>query len=393
MFHRRQKTNFRVTEFSLSGGYLHSLLKAKYTYINIGDLFDYVADALWHVVGARRNSVNFTLINVCSPFTNFSHGSSIAPPVIASPKGQALILTFALNYRQGYNAIVGPVTVHHHSNSVTRWGINGKSDDFVSISVNMVLGAELGCAHPRANELEYIYNLIGPMTKSIVRRQNSYLTAERDYQELHEEKNLRDLHKDIYRMPLKQLFMQVPIYLWVFNYHLWEYAPNVIPQRLITPSAALYFFMYLTNSVAIEAKRDGDVTMKRLGLNSDQLENNNSSGIAGVLASSILSFVQMVKTPGDKQLSDIELLAPAVLQKFLQTGDTQIDTSHDYRMQMRISFAQLIADLQVRQNDLGALFLPAKKLAQRILKKDSNLRDTLNRAMQYPQSDVVRSDS
>lgn len=395
MFHRHQKTNFRVSEFSLSGGYLHSLLNAKYTHINIGELFEYLADQLWHTVGTKTDRVDFTLINVCSPFTRYSHGSQSEPPTFSRPRGKGLIFTFAIRNAQHYSTFrFNPRNVRRNSNSLTKWGFNMDCNNFVSISVDMVQGEDWGTNSSRANELEYIYNLIGPMTKSLMRRQTQYETSDRDYADAHEKRSLHDWYSELYRMPLKQMFLQVPYHLWAFNYHIWEYAPNVIPQRTITPQVATYFFMYLNDSVAKEPKRSGDVTMKRLGLMKNDMGNAlNDSGIAGILASSLIAFIQRIRSSDGNDLSDLELLAPAVLSQFLNQGNTQIPNGYGYRIEMAVANNSLISDLRSREKDLGYLFMPPKEVAANILRQDQNWRQTINSAMKFPQTDLtVRSD-
>lgn len=395
MFHRQQKTNFRVTEFSESGAFLHSLLKDKYTHINIGELFEYVADSLWHTVGATTDRVDFTLINVCSPFTRYSHGYSVEPPLAARPAGKSLIFTFAIKSTRTYSGrVFNRRHVRHNSNSLTKWGLNFNCNDFVSISVDMTQGEEWGTNSSRLFELQYIYNLIGPMTKSLMRRQTQYETSDRDYEDAHSKRSLADFHSELYRMPLKQLFLQVPYHLWVFNYHIWEYAPNVLPQRTITAQAAIYFFMYLNSAVPKQPRRSGDVTMKRLGLMSDDMGNAlNDSGIVGILASSLISFIQRIRSSDGTDLSDLELLAPAVLRQFLDVGDTQITTGFDAKVKMHVANTMLTADLYSREKDLGYLFMPPKEVAANILRQDQNWRAMINDAMKYPQSDLTdRSD-
>jgi hypothetical protein len=49
MIHRNQRVSFRRSEFPLSGAFLQSLLKSRYLNINIGELFEFLADQLTHV--------------------------------------------------------------------------------------------------------------------------------------------------------------------------------------------------------------------------------------------------------------------------------------------------------------------------------------------------------
>jgi hypothetical protein len=186
-------------------------------------------------------------------------------------------------------------------------------------------------------------------------------------------------------MPLKQLFTSVPYHMWVFNYHVWEYAPNMIPQRCVTPAVVMYYFMYLQGVVPMLPRITGDVTMKRLGLNGAKVLDD---GIAGILSSSILRFVQMVKSPNDIQLTDDEIVAPAIMDVFLRTGKTQLARKRGYMGDAIESMKHMIADLQARQNEVGYLFLPPDDVARKILLQDVNWRNRINSAMVYPQDEV-----
>lgn len=387
MIHRTQRVSFRTSEFPLSGGFLQSLLKPRYLNINIGDLFEYLADQLKNVVGALKSPIDFTLVNVCSPFTKFSHGYYNEPPTFALPNGKAIVFTFLTRAEKHTEQIIRRRWVRSPSNSVRRWGFDGHAGDFVSISLDMTQGDEYGCAHPGPNELQYIYNLIGAMTKSFARRQGSYLPIERSYQDFHSLLSLRDMYSEYYRMPLKQLFQQAPYHLWVFNYHVWEYAPNLLPQRTITPAAAMYYFMYLNGVVPLMSRRPNDVTMKRLGYTGTKIADD---GIAGILSSSVLRMVQMMKTPGDIQLTDDEILAPAVINAFLTTGKPQLSRTREYMGDAIDGMKKLITDVQSRENELGYLFLPPDETARKIMRTDIIWRDRIRSAMLYPQDEITR---
>lgn len=378
MFHREQKTNFRVSEFSLSGGFLQQLLqRPEFGTYDIGELFEFIADSLYHTVGVMTDRVDFTLINVCSPFTRYSHGSAIEPPMAAWPRGKALIFTFAIGPVKTYeNQFFRYRDVRHNSNSLTKWGLDNDCNDFVSISIDMVQAADWHLEGMRANQLQYVYNMIGAMTKNFMRRQLQYLTVDKSYDDIHEVRSIRDWYVELYSLPIKQVFTSVPVHLWVFNYHIWEQAPNLIPMRTITPVVAMYYFMYLHSSTQPNAPY---VLKKRLGYTDD-------GGIADYLAASIMRMVQDIRTPGDRQVSTLERLAPAVMETFLRTGSTQLEeTGLGYLISQEAARRRLIVDMQTREYDVGKLFLPAKPVAIDLMRQEKYFRETINRAMEYPQ--------
>lgn len=387
MEHRSQVVNFRTSEFPLSGSFASFLLKSQYTSMNIGELFEYLTDILFHhTTGVLTNRVDFSLVNVFCPFNRFSYGKLPPPPKTTWPTGKCLVFTFSTSAHDPYDrySTVRRDTVRHLSNMHTRWSHHPESLDYVSISIDMTLGNEYGIHSPKFNELRYIYNLIGGMTKSVIRRQTAYRDLNDSYEDMHASYSLIDLHSRISSMPIKNLFTQIPYHLWVFNRHLWQLAPNIIPQRLITPQAAMYYFMYLNGVVRKQPRTNGDVTMHRLGLLP-----NRSEGILELLRKSVLSFVQMIKTPGDVQLSDLELLAPAVIQALMLDGNATIDSSSNYRQMLIGSTRMLIEDLQARENDLGYMFLPPEETARKLMLEDLDYIDMLESAMAFPQTDLT----
>lgn len=371
--HRNQTVNFRQSAFPLNGQAVPFLFKTRYQSLNVGDLFEFLADCLWNLTAVRTDSLNFTLVNVTSPFAGFSHGSSPPPPELARPFGKALLLTFATSspftVTQAAVQNIRRTDVRRRAVHITQWGPDG-GQDYVTIAVNGQPAHDLGLVNLQPNQLQYIYNTIGVLTKSFMTRQTKYQAGTDNYSEFHGRFNLHALRSRLGRMPLPHLFRTVPYPLWPFSIPLWTMAPNMIPQRCITPEVALYYFMYLRPILSVAANVVGDVKVRRLGLNTE-----NADGIAGHLSDSIMNFVQMVKTPGDTQLTHRELLAPAVIQSFMMNGTGDLECGSNYLNSMSTDALKFATSLSAA--DLGSLFLPADLAAARIMRQDSNFADTL----------------
>lgn len=371
--HRNQTVNFRQSAFPLGGQAIPFLLKTRYQSLDIGGLFEFVADILWNLTAVRTDSLNFTLVNATSPFAGFSHGSHPPPPQIARPFGKALLLTFATS---SPFEIAGRKTqslrrtdVRRRAVAVTQWGTDGRQD-FVTIAVEGQQSHGLGLTNLQPNQLQYIYNTVGILTKSFIQKQTKYLPGSGSYTDYHQQFNLQALRSRLGRMPLPKLFRDIPYPLWVFSLPLWTMAPNMIPQRCITPEASLYYFMHLRQIISTADNVVGDVKSRRLGLNTDA-----EPGVLGHLSDSVLNFVQMVKMPGDAQLSVAELLAPATIQALMLTGAPDLEGGAEYRT--RISAEALALADKMADVDLGHLFLPADAAAKKIMQSDRGFADTL----------------
>lgn len=375
MIHRNQELNFRNSEFPMSGGFLHQLIKPRFLEMNVGELYEYLADILWATNGVMTNRVDFTLVNVFSPVTHFSHGSEEAPPLVTGA-APVLVFTFALSRRTYTGRRVLERNVRHRSNQIFAWGFDSHAKDFISITVSAVQADEWGMLSPRAYELQYLYNMIGPLTKSFLRRQAEYKTRGFEYEEIHSAISLRDRYSALYRLPLKRLFTSVPFHLWVFNYHIWEHAPNLLSERLITPSAAVYYFMHLAGACQHEGYA---VVDERIGYGGD-------SGVGGQLAASIVQLVQDIRTPNMSDTDEStarERLAPALIESFSRSRQARVemsDTGQAFEQTQAAQREGLIDDLK-GSNEIGNLLLPANEVAARILRADKNWRQTFNRAL------------
>jgi len=375
--HRNQTVNFRQSAFPLNGQAVPFLFKTRYQSLDIGGLFETVAKILWNLTAVRTSSLEFTIVNVTSPFSGFSHGSHPPGPKITRPFGKALLITFATSspfeiaarHTQGLRR----TDVRRRAVDVTQWGTGGKQD-FVTIAVNGAAAHDLGLVNLQPNQLQYVYNTLGILTKSFIQKQTKYLPGTDSYTDFHARYNLQALRLRIGRMPLPKLFREIPYPLWVFSLPLWTMAPNMVSQRSITPEFALYYFMHIRPIISVYDNVMADVKSARLGLSTGRPDS-----VFGHLSDSILNFVQMVKTPGDTQLTVKEVLAPSVLRAFISTGTPDVDGGTNY---MRLLSAEA-NDLASRMShmDLGTLLMPPDSAARKVMLGDKNFADTLLNAV------------
>ena len=380
--HRNQTVNFRSHAFPLSGAAVPFLMKTRYQYLNVGDLFEYVAAKLWELTSVRTNPNDFSLVNVTSPFAGYSHGACPPPPLIARPKGLALILTFATTFRQSYSESIAlrSQDVRPHSIHSTQWGLNMKLD-FVSISVSTVDAHELGLVNLQSNQVQYLYNMLGGLTKSLLRHQTKYDLGYSSYEDMHSTINLRAAYNKLGRMPIPMLFQSIPYQLWPFNLYMWQHAPNALSQRCITPQVALYYFMFLRETVSLANNVVGDIKAKRFGFSPSR------DGILGHISDSLINFIQMIKTPGDTQLSVNEFLAPALLQSLMVSGKAELYTGADYARRFSedsLKFAQSL-NVASLKGELSSLFMPPNAVALKLLSEDQRYANTLLSAITLPE--------
>lgn len=342
------------------------LFRSRNTSFDVGSLFDFLTSVLWTIPGVRTNRVDFTLVNVCCPFNGFSHGFCPPPETSALPSGKALVFTFATSAVQSYD-LSDAQNVVHVSNFATRWSVTNGTTDFVSISVSLIQAHEWSLNGLQQYQLFYIYNVIGTMTKSVVRRQNSYLLSE-SYSEIHAGLNLVDVHNKYFMLPLKYLFTKVPNSLWCFNQQIWRKCPNLLMQRQITPQLALFYFMYIAEDLETHANKIGTVFDQRLGY-------GNKTGICGQLDDSTYNLVQLIRSPGDHVFTASEMLAPIVLLELISRGSNRLTAfSRNYVQEFTQNIIELVENL--RTSDVSQLLLPADRTARLLMNKNEGETNT-----------------
>jgi hypothetical protein len=361
MKYRKQQVNFRTSEFPMAASAFNFLLSPRFNSFDTGELFDFVMSTLFSTTGVRTNRVDFTLVNVSSPFSNFSHGFYPTPHISTWPSGKALIFTFAIAEAPQYTNIVCQ-TISRMSNHCTRWTYGSGSSDFVSVSIDQSQAHEWGLLNLQPYQLFHLYNVVGAMTKNVIRRQSSYIENS-SYEDMHSDLNLVDMHDRYFAMPLKRLFTSVPISLWGFNKYIWAQAPQLLMMRLITPQLALYYFMYIANSIVPRSATHGIPFRKRLGT-------VGTLGIVAHLSDSALNLVQLIKSPSDNEFSAKELLAPTVLTELISSGRPQISGfSRKYRQEFSESTNYLVQQFSDKP-DVYGLLMPADKCAVLLLNAD-----------------------
>ena len=363
MFYRKQIPNFRDSEFPMSASAVPFIFQNRFTSFNSGELFDFLATTLWSLTGVRTNSIDFSLVNVTCPFNGFSHGSCRAPHLSTRPTGKAAIFTFAITYKQEYDNEIEVDFVMRNQNCVTRWSTQQDSAhaDFVSISVNQVQAHLWGLTNLQMYQLMHLYNVIGGLTKSILRHQKSFILEE-NYEERHAGLNLVDMHDRYFAMPFKRLAESVPIVFWCFNRTVWELAPQILMQRLITPQVALYWFMYLADDQRVMSGKKGTCLYERLGLLS-----NDDGGVCDMMETSVFNMVSMIGSPHDTDFTSSELLAPIVLSQLLNgIGSKLSGFSREYLSEFAVITRELVALLSLHPEILPRM-LPADVTARHLM--------------------------
>lgn len=353
-FHTYQSVTFRGSVFHMSAASAMFFLKPKFLDIKTGELYEFLASKLVNSPRFSSSKVNFTLVNVFSRPSGFSRGVSEPPPNEVCPANKHLLFTFAYDIHDDPNKL--DLTVKNkRSNSVSQFGNKHSQSAFTTIGLTSNECAKFGCNALYTQQLAYLYNILGVMTKSLAKYSSFY-----DYAsyESHYTKGLKYLKENVGSRNLHRVLTSTPYALWVFNPLVWRYAPNLLTVKMVTPLVALYYFAELHS----EALRNLSLpAIKRL-VGFPEVPKDS---VLDHLSVSLLNFVHSVQSEDSTFETPLDVLAPSVIDSLVATGQPTIELSYSTenalwkQLEKRAAFlVQAFAD---REENLGKLFMPHRQ--------------------------------
>lgn len=379
--HTDQQVTFKSSVFHMSAASVMFFLKNKYRGINMGGLYELLAQKLVQSRKFGSSSINFSLVNIYSQHTGFSHGASLPPPEEVRPAYGHLVFTFSLDV---YDAVQDlQISVKNkRSNAVSQYGDTQSPTAFTSVGLTSREVSQLGIPPLYGENLAYLYNIIGVMTKSLARNQR-YFVQDETYGDFYPD-TLKALHDKYGQAPLYKIITKVPYPYWVFSSLVWKYAPNLLTRKHITPHVALYYFLYLHKATRFVP---GDQIETLVG---NRLVESGS--ILGHLADSLLQLAQRINTPGYSRETSLDLLAPAVAYSLVTSGGSRIDSSFVTDATLRAFLedsatymSDALSDLDV---DVGDLLLPPEAVALKMFYSDKSYTARLIDELDFSRMDL-----
>lgn len=331
MIHHQQNLNFRNWIFSFTSSKTSALFhKSRNKQIKIGKLVKRLIEELKKCSGFDSLRLNFTIINIVARGTGFSRGCSLAPEEELLPANKHIVFTFSLSR---FNSIddIKIVVTNRRNNSVVQFGSIHEKNAFVSIGLTFTECSELGVSNPHQAELNYLYNVIGPLTKSIIRWSSSKVETD-TYSVLHK--------------PLSFVIENSPFH-WPYSKELWKYAPNILTTSDINDNVALNYFD------AIHYVKDVPIYLVQ--------------PLIKILSSSIVLFVQNLEAQ-KLDYTELELVAGCALYGYLY-GDNNLDTGTKNDL--------LVSEFFDKIEEISKLLLPPRESASKIFFRETGLRKLL----------------
>ena len=337
--HQRQRVNFRLKAQPLSNGMIPWIFRPAHEHLDIGGLFEHLMQVLNNSAGLTVNKVNFTLANVLSPFTLSSVGfNRNPPPSQAMPNVTALIVfTFAL--RQNTAWVRPMVARQFRSTYVNTWTTEKSAlPQFVNIALDLSTAKKFGLTALTWYRLQYLYYVIGMMTKNAVLRGHrrqvgaKYTTGPDVWSD----------YGKIQHQTITALALRVPIQYWAYSEQLLELAPNLLSDRHITPEFVQ--FCILTDR-----------------LNCTKFSEPRRREVRDLLSDALMLFVQQVNDLGDAQLDTSETLIALAL--LVRRSDYPVHSERDLHKYARSVFSAL----NKYSDQVSQLLVPFDRVADQML--------------------------
>lgn len=374
--HKEQLVNFRSSVFHLSAASVLFFLKEKFKSIDIAGLYELLASRLMTAPKFTSVGVNFTLVNVYSGVSGFSHGSSVPPPESARPANKQLIFTFAFDVYDSV-ANIKPTITLKRSNPVSQFGTVKNPTTFTCVGLTSNEVAAFGLNALYTEHIAYLYNIVGVMTKSLAKHKSFYTTG--SYGEFYPH-TLKALFDTYGRASLYKIIVGTPYPYWVYSTAIWTHAPNLLSSKMLTPHSVLYYFLYVHGAIQRYAPRDRVIRL--LGL-----QGSKPNTVLGYLSESLLEFVQNINTPGYMHESALDVLAPAVIQSVVLDGTARIQGpgSSDDKVWTRLkevanTMARAFADTDT---NVGSLFTPPSSVARKLFVADESYAERLTNELDF----------
>lgn len=290
----------RITIYNRSSEAIYTVLLRSKIPQNISAFFDSLARKLYYTRRALVHRADFELVNIYSPYTNYSFGTHPRPPDNVIYPYTKLVLTFSITPNSFYRY---PLFVNDRlfwqrlTERFYFWRLNrdGRSFRFISVSYSPSDLAKWNVDSVLLQNLQYLYYIFAILTKNFVMKCRFYST-EHNYEIQAINKVTLALARNSYsRMPLQTMIRDLPYYLWVYNRLVWKLAPNLIAEWQVTPHVVLFWVTTINDSAFIVP----------------------DSPIVKHLMTAVLSFHQRISDTSDTnyQLTDSDLALSFLLAK------------------------------------------------------------------------------
>lgn len=251
--HRNVRTTFKANPRNGFLGMPSRTFKTEKHDQDIGELFEVIAREMVEDKIVFSYPSTFSLINLTNVVNNRSIGYAIAPPKEILQNATGLVFTFALTSRPYSNKLPTIETLALGSDgaeTISYWSSKKTSTEYFSISLTKNGLQKLRLNYNTEQDMLYIYNCVGAVTKSFV-LDHSWYRENQNHRDLNGPTvNEYSLYSKYYGSTFKNVMVNSPMNSWIYNREFWMQAQSLLSANFIhLENFGLYFLLYLADQV------------------------------------------------------------------------------------------------------------------------------------------------
>lgn len=330
--------------------------------VRISGIYEYITNILHEEPAALKDSVNFSLINVCSPYSQMSYGLMPPPPEATYASGSHLVLTFALSNLVKYTEKLSSkeLYIEHRSVNCSVWqykmpGHTQRVESFLTIALNSKQCGVFNIKTLTVLDLQYLYRILGVMTKAFSIRHDKIFSIN-NYEHFYTQPF--DVYHKIYGLDFKYLVNNYGYPFWIFNKLLWEY-PAFISPNMLCSTVADYYLCYILG-------QDSQSYIVRL-----LSDNGITNFITEYVADGLIQLASSIREQS-KVLTQKQIIVGALLYNFVVNGRATVNN-----ISRGTDALDIVTMLLNKPEVIGKILTPPLSVARKILSENQQYSNTL----------------
>jgi hypothetical protein len=234
----------------------HILFKRRYLDINLGALLDFFVGIVDRTPEMSTRALTFGLVNLTAPRHNISYGIMPSPPKSVRTQSAELIMTFSLTPGEyETNSVAKMIKRKLYETFV--WSVGGARDQFITINLSYSQTGDWDIDRYTLVSMKYMYYAIGLATKNLMTLDERH--------SVYDAQNFEHIRGRVYNKAIQKTWDSERMVDWFYNYSMWNYAPNTLPQDYLNIRHVTFFYLYINGRLDKSGSQGDDRLLYLLG--------------------------------------------------------------------------------------------------------------------------------
>lgn len=364
MAHRNMPDSFKLNPWSGVKGAASSIFRVDYEDTEILPVAEYAIRELADIRYPLVKSDNFALVNVFNPDTRHSCGYATRPHEDLIKPMTGLVLTFQMMPRP-FRSTPDKVYTNQFDDFTMLWGRTLRElTSCLTISVPKSITKHINLKINHTEDLQYVYNLLGILTKNFVEYPTYANRIGKPYLEPKSDEDT--LYSKYFQATLQTTFKTVSREYWPYNKSIWEEAPSLIGTDHINDTFHSYFVLHLLPYVSTE---HGDAGR--------YLQSTDKGNLKEYLVRGINDFMTVVRSKNVGMPSKAMYSAMHLMAKSYDFNGFGKADRYDLVSAMLMKLYQNLDLDELYKNKLSSTFSSHSGVVEKLLYPDSKFSDQL----------------